>query len=459
MSREALTTTGRPGAGQTRRRLLGGVSATVAGALLAACGGNAGPASGGGAPQPSQGPVAVNAFIGITDVQINRFPDEIGASFKQLKPNVTLTATPQTGTGTQGVMERLTSLIAAGSPPDIFEAPRYPAVMVEKGFIEESMDALVKRDKYKTDAYNPKEFAIRTQYQGKTVQMPWKLGGNSLLFLLNTELFQKSGVPLPPADLGKAWSWDEWVQASVRLTKRSGGDVSQFGHNGLAWPIGSWPMLWQADWLSEDLKTVTCDTPDMVDCYTRLLDLHYKHQVVPLPGQAQQLFGSANPFNTGKAAIQPVSVGGWPTYVKAAPEVPMMAVPIPKIKISSPDVNSHVMSIVKGSKAPAEAWEAIKYMIDEARLPRLTERMPARLDHLEPFVKDTIKATPQIDSKLVLEVARNFVPQTAITRHPNQDAMLDAINAQLNELWKNAIAPGPMLKGLKSQLQVIVDQR
>lgn len=30
---------------------------------------------------------------------------------------------------------------------------------------------------------------------------------------------------------------------------------------------------------------------------------------------------------------------------------------------------------------------------------------------------------------------------------------------QLNELWKNAIAPGPMLKGLKSQLQVIVDQR
>lgn len=155
----------------------------------------------------------------------------------------------------------------------------------------------------------------------------------------------------------------------------------------------------------------------------------------------------------------PVSVGGWPTYVKAAPEVPMTAVPIPKIKISSPDVNAHAMSIVKGSKAPAEAWEAIKYMIDDARLPRLTERMPARLDHLEPFVKDTIKATPQIDSKLVLEVARNFVPQTAITRHPNQDAILDAINAQLNELWKNAIAPGPMLKGLKPQLQALVDQR
>jgi ABC-type glycerol-3-phosphate transport system substrate-binding protein len=153
------------------------------------------------------------------------------------------------------------------------------------------------------------------------------------------------------------------------------------------------------------------------------------------------------------------SVGGWPTYVNNSPQVPMIAAPIPKVKISTPDVNAHAMSIIKGSKAPAEAWEAIKYMIEDARMPRLTERMPARLDHLEPFVKDSTKATPQIDNKLVLEVAKNFVPQTNLGRHPNQDAMLDAINPQLLELWKNAIAPGPMLTGLKSQLQSMIGQR
>jgi multiple sugar transport system substrate-binding protein len=394
----------------------------------------------------------------VTDVQVNRFPDEIGTPFKAAHPDVTVVATPQTGAGTQGVMERLTSFIAAGNPPDIFEGPRYPQVMVEKGFIEQTMDALVKRDKYKTDAYNPKEFAVRAQYQGKTVQMPWKLGGNSLVMLLNTELFQAAGVPLPPTDLAKAWTWDEWAQAAVRLTKRTGGDVAQFGHNGLAWTIGSWPLLWEADWIANDLKTVTCDTTEMVDCYTRLLDLHYKHQVVPLPGQAQQLYGAANPFLIGKAAITIASVGGWPTYVNSTPQVSMMAAPVPKVKLSTPDVNAHAMSIVKGSKAQAEAWEAIKYLIEDARLPRLTERMPARLDHLEPFVRDTVTATPKIDTKLVLEVARNFVPQTALTRHPNQDAMLDAINPQLNELWKNAIAPGSMLKDLRSQLETLIKQ-
>jgi len=92
-------------------------------------------------------------------------------------------------------------------------------------------------------------------------------------------------------------------------------------------------------------------------------------------------------------------------------------------------------------------------------MPKLTERMPARLDHLEPFVKETVKATPGIDTKLVLEVARNFVPQTAITRHSNQDAMLDAINPQLNDLWANKIAPGPMLKGLRSQLETLIQMK
>ncbi|HXI17955.1 MAG TPA: extracellular solute-binding protein [Chloroflexota bacterium] len=447
--------------GQTRRSVLAGLAVTSGGAL-AACG-SAGGSDGTAAPQPSKAPVTLTAMIGINELQVTRFPSEIGQAYKQVKPNVTLEALPQVLSGqlgtTQAVFERLTAMVAGGSPPDIFEAPRHAELMVEKGFTDTTMDALMKRDKYKTDVYNPKEFATRAVYQGKTVQMPWKLGGNSLVMLLNTDLFQKAGVPLPSADLSKAWSWEDMTSAAVKLTRRSGSDVQQWGLNGLAWTIGSWPLLWQADWMSQDLKSVTCDTTDMVDCYTRLHDLHHKHRVVPLPGEAAQLFGTANLFNTGRAAMQTGAVGSWPTYVNAKPEVPIMVVPIPKVKISTPDVNSHQMSILKESKSKGDAWEAIKYMIDEARLPRLTERMPARLDHLEAFVKDTTKASPKVDTKLVLDVARNFVPQSNVTRHLNQDAMLDAINAQLNDLWANKIAPGPMLKALKPQLEGIAARK
>jgi multiple sugar transport system substrate-binding protein len=441
---------------------MGGVAAAGAGTALAACGALGGD-SGAGAPQPSKGPVTLTAFIGITELQVNRFPSDITQAYKAVRPNVTLEGLPQVMAGqlgtTQAVFERLTALTAGGSPPDIFEAPRHAETMVEKGFTDFTMDALVKRDKYKTDSYNPKEFQSRAMYQGKIVQMPWKLGGNSLVMFLNTDLFQKAGVPLPSTDLNRAWTWEDWTQAAVRLTRRSGTAVEQFGLNGLAWTIGSWPLLWQADWLSNDLKNVTCDTPDMVDVYTRLHDLHYKHRVVPLPGEAAALFGTANLFNTGKAAMQTGAVGSWPTYVKAAPEVPIAVAPIPKVKISTPCVNSHQMSIMKDSKNKGDAWEAIKFMIDEYRLPKLTERMPARLDHLEPFVRDSAKATPQVDVKLVLEVAKNFVPQSNITRHINQDPMLDAINAQLNDLWANKVAPGAMLKALRPQLESIAGKK
>lgn len=53
--------------------------------------------------------------------------------------------------------------------------------------------------------------------------------------------------------------------------------------------------------------------------------------------------------------------------------MPLMVAPIPKVKITTPDVNSHQMSIMKESKQKTDAWEAIKYMIDDWRLPRLTD--------------------------------------------------------------------------------------
>src|SRR4051794_34168001 len=87
------------GGRRTRRGVLGtlGVAggASAATAVLAACGQTESGASGGDAPQLSKSPVTVTAFVGITDIQVNRFPDEVGTPFKAKNPNITLVATPQ----------------------------------------------------------------------------------------------------------------------------------------------------------------------------------------------------------------------------------------------------------------------------------------------------------------------------------------------------------------------------
>jgi hypothetical protein len=147
--------------------------------------------------------------------------------------------------------------------------------------------------------------------------------------------------------------------------------------------------------------------------------------------------------------MQAVSAGGWSNYVNGNPAVPMAAAPMPKVKITTADANTGDMFIVKGTTTPYEAWEGIKYMIEENRLPQLVQQVPARLDYLETYLKGTTQASPGIDTKLLVDVARNFVPQTALGRHQNQDQMYNVINPRLDALWKNAVTPAAMLTGLK----------
>src|SRR6266540_4588815 len=107
----------------TRRTLLATAATAPGGVLLAACAGP-GATSGADAPQPSKGPVTLTAYIGINELQVNRFPTDIGQPYKQLKSNVTLEGLPQVLSGqlgtTQAVFERLTAMVAGGNPPDIF---------------------------------------------------------------------------------------------------------------------------------------------------------------------------------------------------------------------------------------------------------------------------------------------------------------------------------------------------
>lgn len=448
--------TGAPRRGVTRRAVLAGALGVGAVALLGACGGvgGSGPT---GVPKPASGPVTVTAYIELTGDQMASFTKQIGDPYHRAHPNVTVEPIPQPQSSTQDVMQKLTTLIAGGTPPDISEGPSYASYLVGNGFADDStLDGLVKRDHYPTDQYNPKNFAQLAVYQNHVVSMPWKLGGNSLVILCNANLFQAAGVPLPSTDLAKAWSWDDWVQAAEKLTKRTGDTVTQFGHNGLAWTIGSWPLVWQTDWVSADLKTATCDSPAMVDCYTRLQDLYYKSRVVPLPGQAKQLFGSVDLFVAGKAAMQMVADYNWSTYTVKNPAETTHIAPVPKVKISTPDMNAHGMSIVKGAQHPADAWALIQYMIQDARLNNVTQQFPARLDFLEPYLKDSTKATPNVDTKLVVDVSRTFVGQTALGELNNSSQAYDLINPKLTDLWANKVTPSAMLTGLKPQLQTIV---
>jgi multiple sugar transport system substrate-binding protein len=444
----------------SRRRALA-VAAGLAGTALAACQRPTQTGQGGEKlPEAGKGPVTVVAYLGMSDQQVNLWDNDIAAPYRQQRPNVTLEAIPQPGGGTIAVVEKLVSLIAGGTAPDIWEGPRHAEWQVPKDLLEDVVDGFVRRDKYDTKVFNQKEFESRAMYQGRIWQIPWKYGGNTLVLLLNRDIFDGAGVPLPATDLSKAWTWEQWVEVLVKLTKTGpDGQIEQFGLASYGWYLGSWPLPWQTDWLSQDLKTVTCDVPEMIECYTRWHELFFRYHVLPQRGEAARLFGNVNLFQSGKAAMVFAATGSWSTYTQE-PQINMAAAPTAKVKITTPDVNVHSFGIVRGSKQPADAWEAIKYFNQGSRLAIWTQRMPANLNDLEPYVRETIKSSPGIDAHLIKQVLETHVPQTNLGRHPNQDEMLRLLNPAMdNEFLENKVAPAQFLRRLKPELQAIAEKQ
>jgi ABC-type glycerol-3-phosphate transport system substrate-binding protein len=445
----------------TRRTALGRAALAAAlPALGAACGG---PAPAGEAPAAGgTGPVTLDAFIGgLDNTMLERWDQEIGAPFTQRHPNVTLHVITQaaeiggikTG-GTLGVVEKLVAMIAAGDPPDLNDLPRSATWQFEQGFLDDKVDGFVKRDKYDTRQFNQREFASRATHQGKVLQIPFKHGGNTVGFVVNRNLFAAEGVALPDPDPARTWTFDQFVEASNRLTKRAGGATTQFALQNYGWYLGSWPLLWEADWVSADGKTVTCDSAEMLDCYTKFNDLFHRHHVLPLPGEAAQLFGTANLFNAGKAALAIFAAGSWGTFITRGEIADLAIVPMPRVKRSSADVNVHSLGIIKGSRHPEPAWAAIRYLNEGARLARYSDRLPAILKEAESWATAELRKYPNADPKAVFRILETHVPQINLSGHKYQDDMLRILNPALDGMLAGKEAPVPLLRRLKPELQV-----
>ena len=221
---------------------------------------------------------------GFTDAMRGDWDTQIVNLYRQRHPNVTIDLVPQTGPTVERV-QKMTALMAGGAALDLGDGPLGLRAMVAQNRADPAIDALIKRDKYDTKKYNQAHFQAGSTLEGKILALPYRYGGNVMCLACNVNLFKEAGVALPPADVSRPWTWEEFVTALTRLTRRAGADVSVFGLAGPGWIVGSWPPLWKTDWISPDLKTITCDTKEMQDCYTRLGELFGRLHVVPQTGR------------------------------------------------------------------------------------------------------------------------------------------------------------------------------
>jgi ABC-type glycerol-3-phosphate transport system substrate-binding protein len=320
------------------------------------------------------------------------------------------------------------------------------------------MDGLIKRDKVDTKRFNQKQLEYGAVYQGKVWMLPYGYGGNALALALNPELFRQTGVPIPSPDARASWTWDQWVDALQKLTKQAGGAVSQFGLATYGSDYLTWPLQWQGDWITPDLKSVVCDSAAMQECYTRFFELPFRYHVLPRVGEAQELFGNANAFLVGKAAMAVVAPAGLRTYTTPK-TVDFTLAPLPRAKITTPDMNMMMLGIVKGSKDTEETWQLIKYLTDGSRYGIFVGRIPTELPKIEGAVRDLVSNMTDPRPQVVLSAIENAVPQLQLGRHAKAQDLTAAITTAFKDAWAQKVEPVPMLKALKSQLQNIAESK
>ncbi|HEX7222471.1 MAG TPA: sugar ABC transporter substrate-binding protein [Candidatus Limnocylindrales bacterium] len=130
------------------------------------------------------------------------------------------------------LLTRLSTSIAAGTPPDLFLVNyRFFAQYAAKGALEPIESRLAASDVLSEDAFFP-EAIDAFRYDGRLTCLAQNV--SSLVVYYNRDLFEAAGFPEPP----DRWSWDEMLDAGRALTTDIDGDGALDQHG-----IGSEPIL------------------------------------------------------------------------------------------------------------------------------------------------------------------------------------------------------------------------
>jgi multiple sugar transport system substrate-binding protein len=157
---------------------------------------------------------------------------------------------------------------------------------------------------------NPEDFFPGTlsdcQWEGGTWCLP--TSANFQFIFFDRDAFDEAGVPYPEP----GWTWDDFLDKAVALTKREGDEVLRWGFvqdwNRHASMIDSWvgPLV---DGSTDPPKPLF-DRPEVLEAVTWYADLYLEHQVTPYFKNPEEGGGLAVPegqklIDGGKAAMWP----------------------------------------------------------------------------------------------------------------------------------------------------------
>ena len=181
----------------------------------------------------------------------------------------------------------------------------------------------------------------------------------------NKDLFDRAGVPYPPADPRQAWKWEEFVAAARKLTITQGKRTVQYGVYGLEtyW----WPFVWSngGRLFNEDYTRFVLheDEPGQ-EALTRILELRTRYNVAPSALYLTDIGMNPNQMlQTGRVAM--LVDGSWALQELSQLGFRVGVAPLPVFKYPVTSGTAHLHAAWIGTKHPEEAWRLIRFLSSE----------------------------------------------------------------------------------------------
>ncbi len=426
----------------TRRRMLlaGAVPAAALGAT--ACG------------RSAQGPQAASKQVSGTvtywhwgSQEYNERERRIADAFQEKFPAVTVeTVNPGSLT------EKLIAAFAGGTPPDTFAMDLQVVQMWGENDVLQDLNDLIKKDpsytlgSYKTGPISKLMFEIMS-YQGKLLAHPSETSPN--VYFYNADLFRQAGLKTP-YELWREdrWTWDEFVNAVLRLTKRGadgswelvGASVGTGSNDNHLWieSAGGRPF--------DDFKKPTkClyDEPPAIEGLQFLQDLKYKHRGTPLNRFSAEVgMNEDQAFMAGRLALRARWTTGIGLY-KSITSFKWGVVPYPKRKTYAYDYATGgptSTAMAKETKVREAAWEWIKFKAGPEGLKVFAQDGTGVPYHEEAqkVLLEVHKSIPTFETPgLPVEILKQPYQFVRLLSKDQDKIWRDYINPELQKIWNN----------------------
>lgn len=417
----------------TRRQMLKLLGLGAAGATMAACAPAAPPAAapaataGGEQAQPTTAPAAAGAvsmrvLVCCATPAEEPLRQKFNDDFQAANPGVTIAQeAPPAG---QGYFEKLQTLLAANQMPDIFDMwEGYVQPYAANGAMM-ALDDLRKADgKIQDDDILPVVIPAQS-YQGKNYAFIYGFMPGPVSLYYNVDHFKEAGLAEPTPD----WTWNEMRDAALKLTKKAGDKVEQWGLNFENWFVTWQHWIWSngGDIFSEDQTKTTITDPKAVEAVQWWYDLVNKDQVSPNADAVQALGNNATKsFGTGAISMR---VGNYWDLgeLKDSGKVNWKAVLTPKSNTGNRVWYMHLgaWSISAQTKNATPAWAYIRDFVLKRPIDSVTPYIPPLKSLLPTF-------TGPDHERLGYTALPEIVTQPGVLRIPGAGERFDKIQGMI----------------------------